>query len=65
MLAEAGLLGLPVERMYRSQDRDEQELLKAALVEARDVFEDLATIIACKIVKEQAEAQKRGRNKKK
>lgn len=62
-LAEAAVLGLPVERMYRSRDGDEKALLNAVRTEAGVVVNELMDSLARKIVKEYSEAQERGRKK--
>ena len=65
MLAEAAVLGIPVDRLIRSRDPEERQLLEAIRKEAVNVIDDLMTNLARKIVKEQSEAQKRGERKKK
>lgn len=63
-MAEAGILGLPVERMYRSSDPDELALLDAVRLEGARVLSEILTELSRKIVKEQADAEERGRRRK-
>ncbi len=62
-LAEAAVFGLPVDRMINSRDGAELALLEKVRVESAQVIDDLLTALARKIVKEQADAQERGRKK--
>lgn len=63
VLAEAAVFGVPVDRMLRSRDADEVAMWEAVRVEANKVVDDLMTTLARKIVKEQADAQERGKHK--
>lgn len=60
MLAEAAIFGLPVDRLIRTTNGVERNLLLAVHAEAVKVHEDLQTSLARKIVEEYAKAQKRG-----
>lgn len=62
-MAEAALIGLPVGRFLETRDPDEFALLDRARVEGFKVLDDLLTSLARKIVKETADAQKRGQKK--
>lgn len=64
-LAECAVLGIPVLPYLRSRDPEERALLEAARIEAVKVVDELMTNLARKIVKEQADAQKRGKQSKK
>lgn len=62
-IAEAGILGLPVERYIRSRDSEERAVIDRARHEGFKVLDDILTTLARKIVKETADAQERGRKK--
>jgi hypothetical protein len=63
-IAEAGILGLPVDRFIRSRDPEERALLDRARHEGFKVLDGMMDALARKIVKETADAQERGRKKK-
>jgi hypothetical protein len=60
MLAEAAIFGLPVDRLLRTTNGVERDLLVAIHKEAVGVYEDLQMNLARKIVKEYSDAQRRG-----
>jgi hypothetical protein len=62
-LAEAGLMGLPVDRMILSKDGDELALYEAIRQEGSEVLDGILDSLARKIVKEYADAKERGRKK--
>lgn len=57
-------MGLPVERFYRSRDSAELALLDEVRLEGAKLLDELMTSLARKIVKEEADAQARGRKKR-
>lgn len=63
MIAEAAFLGLPVDRLLRSRDPAELELLDRARLEGAKLLDETLTTLARKFVKETAEAQERGRKR--
>lgn len=63
-LAEAAFVGVPVLEYLRTEDSDERALLAAVKEEGVKVLSDTITNLAREIVKETAEAQKRGSKKK-
>lgn len=63
VLAEATVLGLPIERILRSRDGDELAVYEAIRLESINVLDELMTALARKIVYEQSQAQKRGEKK--
>lgn len=58
--AEACIFGLPVERMLHSHDETERDFWEAVRVEAGEVWDLLMTNLARKVIKETADARKRG-----
>lgn len=62
MIAESAIFGLPVDRLIRTRDGVERDLLAAVHAKAVEVADELQTSLARKIVKEYADAQKRGGN---
>lgn len=64
LLAEAAVLGVPVDRLLRTSDETERLLLQAVVKEAWEVLRTVHTELARKIVNEYAEARKRGEKKK-
>jgi hypothetical protein len=62
-IAEAAFLGIPVIPFLRSRDPEERALLDAARVEGAKLLDETLTSLARKIVKETADAQKRGEKK--
>ncbi len=63
MVAEAAILGLPVDRLLRTSDPDERRLLDAARIEGGHLMDDLMTTLARKIVNEYVAAVERGRKR--
>jgi hypothetical protein len=63
-IAEAAVLGLPVQRMVLSRDGDEVAFWDAVRVEAVKVYDTHLTNLARKIVEEHSKAEERGRKKK-
>jgi len=65
VLAEAALVGVPVDRLIRSRDSEEVALLHRVRAQGAKLLDEIMTDLARRIVKEQADAEERGRKKNK
>lgn len=65
MLAEAAVLGVPVDRLLNTTDPMEKGLLEKMVKEAAEVLDEIHTNLARKIVNEYAKARERGKKKEK
>lgn len=63
LLAEAAFAGIPIDRLIRSRDSNERDLLLAVHKESIPLIDKLIDKLAYAIVKEQSEAQARGAKK--